>query len=952
MGHPEDGPDRPPVSIYAIRDSLTTAPGAAAGWHAARRIEGPGAPRPGGVASPGAGVRSLPSPGRVSMRRPGGGCGGSRAPRPGGVASPRAVAGPRVRRRPGGGCGGSRAPRPGGFHAATLDVHRSVRHGDGMQVGLRHLRADTVEWLKAAAAEDGRTRHALARELCEREDWRNARGQPCVSQARGVLPGIAKRAGFVLPAARPGPRRTPGRPGGEVARTDPDRKLACTLADLGEVTLVPVGAAPDRRRWREMMETHHPQGWKHRPGKVLNFWVVSSRHGRLGGLGYTAAGWHQAARDAAIGWSATARAANLAQLVQQHRFLLLPGVRVAQLASHVLARSTARLAADWKAAHGTRPQAVYTYVGPEHRGTCYRAAGWSRCAEPTSGRPPGGRATAPKAVWIRPLAEGWREVLSRERGAVLGTTSEPWRPGNADWADLEYGRGSHPDGRVRTRVLAMGRAWENAPGASLPVIFPSAAAQKAAYRLLSSARVTMEHILDSHAEATVERCRQERVVLVLQDTTTLNYNGHCKTKGRVNLGGGGSGTRGILAHFTLAVTEGRRPLGVIDLNATQREGTEAPDCDATEREDTEAPDRDATEREGTEAPDCDATEREGTEAPDCDATEREGTAAPDRDAVKPESVRWLQGLERARQLAAACPDTRVVTVCDREGDIWERFGQARAGGVGLLVRSDRGRQRRVVRSDGSVADLWEAMAEPPVLGTKTVHLAACGGPRRRLQRTVILELRAAAVHLVPPKNRDDRTPMPVLAVSVREARPPKGRDPLHGVLLSTEGEADLPHARRIVAWYEARGTLEEYFRVLKVGARIEERKLQDADDLRTCLAFDAITAWRVMDLERLARDPPRPRVLHRPRNRGSLPMAPVRSHHPGPAREAARHPHLRGRSRPHGGLPTQQTSAASGYCQNLAGVAEIQDRTRIRPIRREPHEPVCVNNGLLKGRAG
>ncbi len=678
---------------------------------------------------------------------------------------------------------------PWAFHAATLDVRRSVRHGDGMQVGLRHLRADTVEWLKAAAAEDG-------------------------------------------------------------------RKLACTLADLGEVTLVPVGAAPDRRRWREMMETHHPQGWKHRPGKVLNFWVVSSRHGRLGGLGYTAAGWHQAARDAAIGWSATARAANLVQLVQQHRFLLLPGVRVARLASHVLARSTARLAADWKAAHGTRPQAVYTYVGPEHRGTCYRAAGWSRCAEPTSGRPPGGRATTPKAVWIRPLAEGWREVLSRERGTVLGTTSEPWRPGNADWADIEYGRGSHPDGRVRQRVLAMGRAWENAPGASLPVIFPSAAAQKAAYRLLSSARVTMEHILDPHAEATVERCRQERVVLALQDTTTLNYNGHCKTKGLVNLGGGGSGTRGILAHFTLAVTEGRRPLGVIDLNATQREGTEAPDRDATEREGTEAPDRDATEREGTAAPDRDATEREGTAAPDRDATEREGTAAPDRDAVKPESVRWLQGLERARQLAAACPDTRVVTVCDREGDIWEMFVQARAGGVGLLVRSDRGRQRRVVRSDGSVADLWEAMAEQPVLGTKTVHLAACGGPRQRLKRTVILELRAAAVHLVPPKNRDDRTPMPVLAVSVREARPPKGRDPLHWVLLSTEGEANLQHARRIVAWYEARWTIEEYFRVLKVGARIEERKLQDADDLRKCLAFDAITAWRVMDLERLARDQP------------------------------------------------------------------------------------------------
>ena len=56
--------------------------------------------------------------------------------------------------------------------------------------------------------------------------------------------------------------------------------------------------------------------------------------------------------------------------------------------------------------------------------------------------------------------------------------------------------------------------------------------------------------------------------------------------------------------------------------------------------------------------------------------------------------------------------------------------------------------------------------------------------------------------------------------------------------------------------YEARWTIEEYFRILKVGARVEDRKLDHADDLRKCLAFDAVTAWRVMDLERRARDTP------------------------------------------------------------------------------------------------
>ncbi len=78
-------------------------------------------------------------------------------------------------------------------------------------------------------------------------------------------------------------------PGNEVKRTSPDLELQCGLADLGEVALVPVVGAPKRRRWRERMATHHPQGWTRRPGAVLNSWIVSPRHGRSGGIGYSAA---------------------------------------------------------------------------------------------------------------------------------------------------------------------------------------------------------------------------------------------------------------------------------------------------------------------------------------------------------------------------------------------------------------------------------------------------------------------------------------------------------------------------------------------------------------------------------------------------------------------------------------------------------------------------------------
>ncbi len=477
-----------------------------------------------------------------------------------------------------------------------------------------------------------------------------------------------------------------------------------------------------------------------------------------------------------------------------------PGVRVDNLASHVLAMAMARVPDDWEAAYGVRPLAAYTYVGPDQLGTCYRAAGWRCCAARTSGCPPGRRAVAPKAVWIKPLAARWRERLCREPLRRLGAAPTPHLPEDVDWADIEYGRGSHPDGRLRDRVVAMGRAWEHARGASLPAIFPGAAEQKAAYRLLSNDRITLEHILQPHQEATVDRCRLEPVVLALQETTTLNYNGHRKTAGLVNLGGGGSGTWGLLAHVGLAVTEARRPLGVFEVNGTQRDGA---------------------------------------------LTDK----APDNVL---ESVRWLRGLERAGQI----PDSRVITVCDREGDMWDLLRTARRTGNGLLVRSDRGRQRRVAVDDGT-RELWDFMDAQPVPGTKTITISACGGPRKRRERKTRLELRAAMVDLVPPTDRvgDDPT-LSMLAVSVLEPEPPKGKTPLHWVLLTTEGKAEIDHARCVVAWYEARWTIEEYFRILEVGTRVEDRRLDHADDLRKCLAFDAVTAWRVMDLERRARDTP------------------------------------------------------------------------------------------------
>jgi len=660
-----------------------------------------------------------------------------------------------------------------------------------MQVGLRHFDSQTLDWLAGALRAGDHTRHGLARELCERTGWRNALGRPCLSAAAKALPPLAGHLGLGLPPARAVPAWAvaPAVPVGDV----PDTRLACALAALGPVSLDPVGADGDRRLWEAMMAARHPLGWARPPGGQLRYWIRSAGHGVLGGIGFGSATWQLRARDEWIGWSADARAANIGRVICNHRFLLLPGVRVHGLASQILRMAARQVADDWETRYSVRPVAAYTHVGPEHSGYCYHRAGWI-----VAGRT-GGRRGEAGTVRVLALADGWRKVLCQTERRPVGALAGAYDGADADWAQREYGRSGHTDGRVRRRIVDMGRAWMKNMGEELPVIFPAQAEQKAAYRLLSNPRISMEHVLEPHFEATAERCRGEAVILAVQDTTALNYTGLEATKGLSELGGGGKGSVGILAHAGLAVTPEGRPLGLFTMDAAFREDPEE------------------------------------------------------------DSRRWLLGLCRARELAAACPDTRVISVCDREGDFRGLLAHAAAGGDALLVRASRSAKQRVRIPDGEEC-LWAHVAACKPVAVTELTIPAAGGRRAREARVARLEIRMTEVELAPPRREGGAPPLPMLAVSATEAGTAGDDEPLHWLLLTTErpaeGEADAVHAAAVLDWYRKRWTIETWFRTLKTGTRIKDRRLDRADDLRKCLAFDAITAVHVADLTVLARERP------------------------------------------------------------------------------------------------
>ncbi len=498
-------------------------------------------------------------------------------------------------------------------------------------------------------------------------------------------------------------------------------------------------------RRRAMMRGHHPRGAPAHPGKSLKYWVETERHGRLGGMSFHAAGWHEHSRDAHIGWSARARAANLGLVLNHSRLLILPRARVFGLASRALGLALGRVGEDWRSRYGVRPALVYTYVDRARSGRCYGEAGFERVGL-TSGRmSPRGEA---KKLFVAPLGADWRERLRRHEPARFRTLSHPPVDGRAGWSDLEFGASTHPDGRVRQRIARMGRAWQREPGEPVSRIFVGDAECKAAYRLLSSGQVNMDDILEAHRQATVRRCAARPVVLAVQDASGLNCDTLKRsTRGLTSIGGT---AKGIYAHASLALAENGRPLGVLDIDGEFR------------------------------------------------------AACAERGEVT-ESMRWSEGLATALELSQACGEgTRVISAGDREADIWEVF-----------------------------------------------ELQA----RHRQARVAKVLLRVAKVQLQAPGRRSGTLPM--TAVSVKEDRPPAGvKEPLNWLLVSSEGEADARSADRIRQWYEKRWSIEEFFRVLKTGTRIEDRRFDQAADLLKCLAFDAVAAWRVLDLQRVARREP------------------------------------------------------------------------------------------------
>lgn len=365
------------------------------------------------------------------------------------------------------------------------------------------------------------------------------------------------------------------------------------------------------------------------------------------------------------------------------------------------------------------------------------------------------------------------------------------------WAAAEFAGAELGDARLNRRLIKLAAHFADKPTASIPGACPDWAETQAVYRFFDQANdkkrpLGWEAILAPHMAQTEARMRQHPVVLCLQDTTELDFNGQ-------EIAGLGplsyEAQRGMYLHPTYVVTPEREPLGVTDAWMWARQPKDA-----------------------------------------------DGN----RPGIR-ESIRWTEGFERMAETALAMPGTRLVYVADREADILElmQCAHARGNPADWLIRSKHNRSL----PDGG--KLWAEVISGEAMGEIQFTLPSRQG---QAEREVHQHVWARRISL--PDGNGGTGRLLVTCVIAKELHPPEGVKAVEWRLLTNREAKTFESIVELIDWYRARWEIEIFFNVLKNGCRVEALQLASIDKLELALAVYMVVAWRLARLVRLGRTHP------------------------------------------------------------------------------------------------
>lgn len=390
----------------------------------------------------------------------------------------------------------------------------------------------------------------------------------------------------------------------------------------------------------------------------------------------------------------------------------------------------------------------------------------------------------------------------------------------SDWANTEFDGIDLGDKRLNDRLVKITGQFLSSTESPINQACGGWADTKAAYRFFQNDNVDYNDIVGHHAQTTKKRFDNEDVILAIQDTTYYNYTDHPKTTG-LGLLSRFTGkykkdiiTSGLYMHTTMAVNVDGLPLGLLDQKITAREVLPKEKVEIKKRS--------------------------------------HNIALP---IAEKESIRWLDSMRASASLFRN-QDKKVVTVADREADIYDLFLLAEEIGTHYLIRASQNRKvnKSAVYSDISGEMLWDFMSRQKIEGEIQVNVPAKDDQPKRVATCTV---KIGKIKLLPPRSfkgsKSRKSELTLYSIQVVEKKPPKGVCKIDWILHSNIPVHGYEDAIEKVKWYCLRWRIEIYFKVIKSGFNVERCRLETADRLIRYLAVISIVAWRVYWLTLVSR---------------------------------------------------------------------------------------------------
>lgn len=376
-------------------------------------------------------------------------------------------------------------------------------------------------------------------------------------------------------------------------------------------------------------------------------------------------------------------------------------------------------------------------------------------------------------------------------------------PADGEWTAYELSKASLGDKRLDWRLLDTASKLAARPGVSINQACDDWADTKATYSLFANEKTTAAKILAPHQARTKERMAGYAWCLAIQDTSLLDYSHHPSKKGMGPIGTTQQTQRGMVMHSTLATTLAGLPLGLLSQQLWSRD----------------------------------------EQAKQMTADERRKLPIAEK-----ESNKWLVALSAS--VKHKPEQTKLVTVCDAEADIFELFDHARQLETDLLIRAAQNR----ALCEPEVGLLWSVLEAQPLAGHLAVHVAKRPG---QPARNATVAVRFMSLSLKAPQHlRSKMGPVALYGILVQEVDPPADVEPLHWLLLTTVPVCTFDDAVERITWYCRRWQIEILHKILKSGCAIEKAQLASDTRLMPMIALFSIIAWRLFWLTFLARTDP------------------------------------------------------------------------------------------------